>query len=88
MQLGSSITLVVTQAAAAALTGPLAWELPYAMGAAIKRNKNYVNRLRFLRSKTAGLTLYSTYFIRFYFIKKEGRIFPGMKLNDLSFNSG
>ena len=31
--------------AAAALIGPLAWELPYAAGATLKRKKNYIEEL-------------------------------------------
>ena len=38
MQLRSSVAMAV-EASAAALIGPLAWELPYAMGVAIKRKK-------------------------------------------------
>ena len=34
--------VAVVQDAAAALTDPLAWELPYAMGAALKKKKKKV----------------------------------------------
>ena len=37
MQLESSVAMAVTVASAAALTGPLAWGLPYATGAALER---------------------------------------------------
>ena len=36
----SSNPVAVAQASAAALIQPLAWELPYASGAAVKRGKN------------------------------------------------
>ena len=39
MQLGSGFAMAVTYAPDAALTQPLAWELPCAAGAAIKRKK-------------------------------------------------
>ena len=39
LRLGSSVAMTVTQATAAALTGPLAWELPYAASVAVKRKK-------------------------------------------------
>ena len=37
MQLRSGIAAAVAQAGSAALIGPLAWELPYASGTALKR---------------------------------------------------
>ena len=40
MRLGSHVAVaVVYRSAAVALIGPLAWELPYAMGMALKRQK-------------------------------------------------
>ena len=38
-RLGSDLALLWCKPAAVALIGPLAWELPYAMGAALKRKK-------------------------------------------------
>ena len=40
MWLGASVAVAVAQAAGAALIQPLAWELPYAASAAVKRKKN------------------------------------------------
>ena len=37
---GSDLVLLWLWPAAVVLTGPLAWELPYAAGAALKRKKN------------------------------------------------
>ena len=37
--LGSRVAVVVVRPAAVALIRPLAWELPYAMGAALKRQE-------------------------------------------------
>ena len=43
MRLGSGVAMAVAGvaavAAAVALIGPLAWELPYAMGSSLKRQK-------------------------------------------------
>ena len=39
MRLGSGVAVAGCRLAAAALIGPLAWELPYAVGAALKRQK-------------------------------------------------
>ena len=40
IQLGSCIAVVWYSVAATAPVGPLAWELPYAMGVALKKKKN------------------------------------------------
>ena len=40
MGVGSCVTVVVVCDAAAALIQPLAWDLPYATGAAVKRKEN------------------------------------------------
>ena len=39
MQLGSDVAVAVVQTAAAVPIRPLAWELPYVTGAAIKKEK-------------------------------------------------
>ena len=41
MWLGSGVAMAVVLASAAALIHPLAQELPYASGVALKRRKNY-----------------------------------------------
>ena len=40
MWLGSGIAVAVAQASAVALIQPLAWEWPYATGAALKKTKD------------------------------------------------
>ena len=40
MRLGFGVAVSVCRLAAAALIGPLTWELPYAAGVAVKREKN------------------------------------------------
>ena len=40
MQLGYNVAVAVGRPAAAALIRPLAWELPYAVGVALKRQTN------------------------------------------------
>ena len=39
MWLGSGVAVAVMQASATAVIRPLAWELPYAAGAAVKRKR-------------------------------------------------
>ena len=39
MQLGSDVAVAVVQASAATPLRPLAWELPYAAGAALQRKR-------------------------------------------------
>ena len=45
MQLGSQLLWLLCRLAAAALIQPLAWELPHAVGVAIKRKKKILNRI-------------------------------------------
>ena len=42
-RLGSGIAVAVAKASAAALIQPLPWELPYAKGATLKRQKIIIN---------------------------------------------
>ena len=40
MKLGSDVAMAMVQASAVALIQPLAWELPYVTGAAIKKKED------------------------------------------------
>lgn len=46
MYLGSSVAMAVAQAPGAAPIQPLAWDLPYATGVAIKRKEKKTVRLQ------------------------------------------